>query len=69
GSGSHNPPPSALAGWAARHGLNPYAVAKAIAKRGGLRPRRFFRDALELPSFAAAVSEFVTDAINKVLGV
>lgn len=41
------PPPSALAVWAKRHGANPYAVAWAIYRRGGLRPRRFLQGAFE----------------------
>lgn len=69
GSGRHNPPPSALAGWASRHGLNPYAVARAIAKRGGLKPRRFFRDAIESSGFASTVERYVVEAVNKVLGI
>jgi hypothetical protein len=43
----HYPPPSALATWARRHGTNAWAVAAAIGRRGGLRPRRFLRGALE----------------------
>ena len=30
----HWPPLAAVAGWAARHGMNPYLVARAIALRG-----------------------------------
>lgn len=41
----HYPPARALEGWARARGLNPYAVARAIGNRGGLAPRRFFRNA------------------------
>lgn len=41
-----NPVPG-LVYWAKRKGLNAYAVAHAIAKRGGLKPRRFIRDSLD----------------------
>lgn len=55
----HFPPPAALDLWAARHGfknVDPVSgeekpagiiVARIIAKRGGLAPRRFLRDGLE----------------------
>lgn len=42
--GRHFPPPAALEGWARRHGIpNGFLVARAIWRRGGLRPRRFMR--------------------------
>lgn len=41
----HYPPPSALREWSRSRGLNEFAVARAIYNRGGLEPRRFFRDA------------------------
>lgn len=37
------PPISALEGWARRHRMNAYVVALAIARRGGLEPREFFK--------------------------
>lgn len=48
-SSGHFPPPSALAGWADRHGMagEEFAIARAIARRGGLRPRRYLRNALD----------------------
>src|SRR5262245_44630512 len=39
------PPPSALEPWAIAHGTTGRAVAFAIWKRGGIKPRRFLRDA------------------------
>ena len=45
---SHSPPGAALAGWGARHGgASGFAIAAAIRKRGGLKPRRFLRGAIE----------------------
>lgn len=48
-SAGHFPPPSELAGWAQRHGMagEEFAIARAIARRGGLRPRRYLRNALD----------------------
>ena len=34
GSRPHWPPVAALAGWARRHGVSPYAVQRSIARRG-----------------------------------
>jgi len=33
-----------LEGWARRHGLNAYLVARAIERRGGIRPNPYMRD-------------------------
>lgn len=41
------PPPSALEVWAKRHGTTAHAVAFAIWKRGGLKPRRYLQRAFE----------------------
>jgi phage gpG-like protein len=42
------PPPSALDTWARRHGMSSgFAVAMAIWKRGGTRPRRFLQGAFD----------------------
>jgi HK97 gp10 family phage protein len=43
----HRPPASALRQWARRHRMSAYVVARAIARRGGLEPRRFLQRALE----------------------
>lgn len=45
--GSHFPPPKALETWARRHGLNAFAVAWSIYKKGGLRPRKFLETAFK----------------------
>lgn len=43
----HFPPGDALDAWAHRHGFaSGWQVAKIIAKRGGLRPRRMLREGL-----------------------
>lgn len=60
----HRLSPSVLAGWAGRHGLNEYAVAGAIMKRGGLRPRRFLRGALE--SKEQAVFKQFDNALDRI---
>lgn len=44
----HWPPGAALDTWARRHGFESgYQVAAAIGRRGGLKPRRYLRDAIE----------------------
>lgn len=50
GKGYHFPPPAALERWARRHGFGEnggFVVARAIARRGGLAPRRYLRTAIE----------------------
>lgn len=47
-SAGHFPPPAALDVWAARHGFaSGFIVARAIARRGGLKPRKMLREGLE----------------------
>ena len=47
-TGRHWPPGDVLDVWARRHGFeNGWQVAAIIGRRGGLRPRRFLRGALE----------------------
>lgn len=45
GTRPHFPPVGAVAGWARRHGMEPYAVARAIA-RAGTRPQPFLEPGL-----------------------
>lgn len=55
GKKSHYPPAAALDLWASRHGMGNKAgfiVARAIARRGGLAPRKFMRNAFEAKSSA-----------------
>lgn len=50
GKSGHHPPGPALDRWASRHlgrGVSGYVVARAIARRGGLIPKRMFRDTFE----------------------
>ena len=77
-SGVHYPPAAALEGWAARHGFGagPFhtelgwrlmsggqKVAYLIARRGGLLPRRFLRNALNesLSDIQGFVKQFGRD--------
>lgn len=46
GSKPHFPPIRAIETWARRKGLNPYAVAKAMAKKG-TKPKRYLQRAFE----------------------
>lgn len=47
GKAPHFPSPSALQVWARRKGLNAWAVAISIFRRGGLRPLRYMQRAFE----------------------
>lgn len=62
----HAPPVGALAGWAKRKGVSAGAVAAAIARRGGLKPRRFLRGALE--DNQAKVVKIVAASVRKATG-
>lgn len=46
GTRPHWAPVGALIGWAARHGMNPYALQRSIAKRG-TRPNPWFENAVD----------------------
>lgn len=46
GTRPHFPPISALMGWAHRHGMNPYAIARKIA-RYGTKPYQMFHKAVQ----------------------
>lgn len=49
--------------WARRHKANPYAVARAITKRGGLKPLRFIEKTIK--SKTASVNKIIEDAVGK----
>jgi HK97 gp10 family phage protein len=68
GTRPHWPPIAPLRRWAKRHGVNPYALQRAIATRG-TRPRPFLRDAVAeaQPEIEAAVGWFAYD-IEQTLG-
>jgi hypothetical protein len=62
------PPPSALEGWAKRHGLNAYQVAHSIYMKGGTEPKRMFRSVLESRFFNTIVLQRVGMALQRALG-
>jgi hypothetical protein len=68
--GVHFPPPDALQLWAERHGFSGpragFLVALAIARRGGLKPRRMFRRVLEGKGVQAMVSKNILSELRKV---
>jgi hypothetical protein len=66
GTAPHFPPPAALAGWARRHGVNPFLVARAIAKRG-TKAHRMFGKVLESPFVSGIVERFVSDDLRKAI--
>lgn len=57
-------PGGALAVWAGRHNMNPAAVWWAIGVRGGIKPKRMFRDALK--NNEAKVVGFFADAAKAI---
>lgn len=61
----HRPPAAALETWARRHGTTGAAVAFAIAKRGGLKPRRFLQSAFE--DNRAAVVTILENAVKGIV--
>ena len=46
GTSPHFPPPSALAGWAGKRGMDPFLVARAISRRG-TKPQPYMQPAAE----------------------
>jgi hypothetical protein len=52
-----------LEGWAHRHGLNAYAVARVIERRGGIRPVPYMRDGFQaaMPNIGDYVKECASD--------
>lgn len=64
GSGTpHFPPPAALNLWGKRHGFGENAgfiIARAIARAGGLRPRRMFRKVIESRHFQNLTEHHIT---------
>jgi HK97 gp10 family phage protein len=61
------PPPAALEGWAKRHGTTGFAVAWAIFKAGGLKPRKFLERALTQnhDRIVEKIGDFVTRIVKK----
>lgn len=63
--GMHWPPGGALEPWAQRHGFESgWQVAYAIGRRGGLRPRRFLRNALK--DSTGDIRRFLRDMGNQI---
>lgn len=54
-----------LKSWATSKNLNPWAVATNIQKRGGIKPRPFFKSVIE--SRVPQLGEMVTEAYNQYL--
>ncbi len=69
GGGRHWPPGDALNQWAARHGFGENAggfVASIIGKRGGLKPLRYLRGAMEESESAIqSLLKTCSDAIGR----
>lgn len=57
------PTAAQLEGWAHRHGMNAYAVARIIERRGGIRPNPYMRDGFQLamPDIGDAVNDCGSD--------
>lgn len=55
--------------WAQSKGLNPYAVATNIVKRGGIKPRPFFNSVIEarVPQLGDAVVKAHEEYLNKTI--
>lgn len=51
--------------WAQSKGLNPWAVATNIVKRGGVKPRPFFNNVIE--ARIESLGEGITEAMNQYL--
>ena len=58
--------------WASAKGLNPWAVATSIVKRGGIKPRPFFNNVIETrinslgEGITSAMSDYLNDQINNI---
>jgi hypothetical protein len=70
GSRPHFVSPQSLKAWAGRKGLNPFAVAKSIAKHG-TKPTMFFGNAVKLAgrfadvTFKKALDEALNELVKK----
>lgn len=66
GSAPHFPPIAAVQGWADRHGIPAFLVARSIA-RNGTKAHRMFGRVLESPFVAGIVSRYVAEELRKVV--
>ena len=66
GTRAHWPPPGALAGWARRHGIPEFLVARSIARKG-TKGRWFIRKAFEKwkPIFQSRIDELMKRLVSK----
>ncbi len=67
GRSPHRPPAAALENWARKHGTTGYAVARAIAMAGGLKPRRYLQRAFEqnLDKIQAIIGNGIKGIVNR----
>lgn len=65
GKSRYFPPSDALDLWARRHGTTGFVVARAIWRRGGLRPRRYLQRTLE--DNVARVSAIIGRAVSGIV--
>lgn len=65
GNSRYFPPPAALERWAQRHGSTGFAIAMAIYKAGGLKPREFLRKALTQNK--DRIYNLIGDAVGKII--
>lgn len=65
GNSAYFPPPSALAVWSRRHGVNPYAVALGIFRRGGLEPRQYLQKAFDAQR--QAIMDEISEIVSKLV--
>ena len=58
-----------LKDWAVSKGLNEYAVAYSIIKRGGLRPRPFYKSVIEamVPELETFLNEAYKSGLDKIV--
>lgn len=64
------PSAAELGPWAQRKGLNPFAVSRSMARRGGIAPRRFLRDAADttekhIPAFVKTMAREIEEAASR----
>jgi len=64
GHSPHYPPPAALDRWARRHGFSSgFVVARAIWRRGGLKPRKYLQRGFDQNK--PAIQRLLEDAVKK----
>lgn len=67
GKSPYFPPPAALAVWARRHGINPYALAISIYRRGGTKGRKYLQTAFDnqRPAILAELQIGVASVVSR----